>query len=167
LAQRGPINSSNMSDPKEEGAPSGVEEALTLMRQAMEQLSQQQAETRTLLLQQQGQLSSRIDHLQTSHAQLMQQVQAPPGPAQSQPPYTPAQSEREIVRSLASLLDSSRRWNTSSSRAPSVQGPVQVKQEYAAGGGAMHGREEESTSEENGELILLWDMEFPQSLGEE
>lgn len=72
-----------MSDPKEEGAPRGVEEALTLMRQAMEQMAQQQSETRTLLLQQQSQLSDRIDQLQASHAQVPQRsgtAAAWPGP---------------------------------------------------------------------------------------
>jgi len=138
-----------MSDPNEEGAPRGVEEALTLMRQAIEQMAQQQAETRTLLLQQQGQLSGRIDQLQTSHAQVLQQVQALQQPGHVQPAFTPVQSEREIVRSLASLLDSSRRRAGYSSAAPSVQGPAQVKQEHAAGGGEAQYCEEESTSEEN------------------
>ena len=137
-----------MSDPKEEGAPRGVEEALTLMRQAMEQMAQQQSETRTLLLQQQSQLSDRIDQLQASHAQVPQRAQAPQQPGQAQVVYTPAQTDREIVRSLASLLDSSRRRAGYSSGPPSVQEPAQVKQEAGAGA-AQSDREEEGTSEEN------------------
>ena len=135
-----------MSTPTEEVAPGGFTEVLATIRQAIEQMAQQNAEFKAQIVEQQTEVNSRLTLLTTAQAAMAQQI-AHIMARQTEPSHTPAPTDAPPIRSLGSVLASmDRRANAVFSTTTSTAEPLTpIKQEPGLDRGQAHDEDVEAS----------------------
>lgn len=137
-----------MSTPSKEDALAGNTEVLDTIRQAMEQITQQNATFQAQILEQQNEMNNRLALVTTTQATMAQQL-AQQLPASSSPATTSALPDRTLASVLASMDNRNNRiFSTSTSSAPLTP----IKKE--PGTGSEQANEEDGHTEYGGDAPM-------------